>query len=131
MPPPQPTGLGLVNGKLNTCPESPNCVSSESIDAQHQVAPLPFSGSADAALQQVIDVVGAMPRTQLITQKNNYLHFECRSLLFRFVDDLEFYVDPERHVIQVRSASRVGYSDLGVNRKRVEKVREALLAEGL
>ena len=131
MPPPQPGRLGLIDGKLNACPESPNCVSSESLDEQHQVAPLPFSGSAGEAVQRVIEVVGAMPRTQLISQKNNYLHFECRSRLFRFVDDLEFYVDPERHVIQVRSASRVGYSDLGVNRKRVERVREALLAKGL
>ena len=125
MPPPQPSRLGLIDGKLNACPESPNCVSSESLDEQHQVAPLPFSGSAGEAVQRVIEVVGAMPRTQLISQKNNYLHFECRSRLFRFVDDLEFYVDPERHVIQVRSASRVGYSDLGVNRDRVNNITEA------
>ena len=125
MPPPQPGRLGLIDGKLNACPESPNCVSSESLDEQHQVAPLPFSGSAGEAVQRVIEVVGAMPRTQLISQKNNYLHFECRSRLFRFVDDLEFYVDPERHVIQVRSASRVGYSDLGVNRDRVNNITEA------
>ena len=66
-----------------------------------------------------------MPRTTLVTENQNYLHFECRSRLFRFVDDLEFLIDPDARVIQVRSASRVGYSDLGVNRARVNQVRVA------
>ena len=129
MPSPEPSRLGLVDGKLNGCPASPNCVSTEASDKEHQVASLPFSGSAETALKKLIAIVTAMPRTRLVTQKDHYLHFECRSRLFQFVDDLEFYVDPDRHIIQVRSASRVGYSDLGVNRKRVEKLRQVFLSD--
>ncbi len=89
------------------------------------IEPLSFSGSADDALKKLKGTVLSLPRTRLVSETPKYLHFECRSAILRFVDDLEFLVDVERNVIHCRSASRVGYSDLGVNRNRVEQVRRA------
>ena len=71
-------------------------------------------------------VVLRLPRTRLISATPTYLHFECRSAIFRFVDDLEFLLDAERNVIHCRSASRLGYSDLSVNRQRVEQIRQTI-----
>ncbi|MDG2407972.1 MAG: DUF1499 domain-containing protein [Pirellulales bacterium] len=125
MPPSKPGNLGLTDGKLGGCPSSPNCVSSESNDAAHRVAPIEFTGSLADAKEQLIHIVDQLPRTRLVTEQENYLHFECRSKIFRFIDDLEFYIDAKSKSIQMRSASRIGYSDLGVNRDRVNKITEA------
>ena len=84
-----------------------------------------FTAGGGMRMQEGMISLSQMPRTTLVTENQNYLHFECRSRLFRFVDDLEFLIDPDARVIQVRSASRVGYSDLGVNRARVNQVRVA------
>ena len=130
MPPPKPSHLGVIDGKLGGCPSSPNCVSSEANDAAHRVVPIEFTGPMADAREQLIHIVGQLPRTRLVTEKENYLHFECRSRLFQFVDDLEFFIDPQAKTIQIRSASRVGYSDLGVNRKRVEKIRHTFIGDG-
>jgi len=130
MPPSKSSERGVVEGKLAGCPSSPNCVSTESADVKHRINPLTFMGSLEDAREKLIRIVGQMPRTSLVTQSEKYLHFECRSRLFKFVDDLEFYIDAERKVIQIRSAARLGYSDLGVNRKRVAKIRQAFLRGG-
>jgi uncharacterized protein (DUF1499 family) len=113
--------LGVHNGKLAPCPDSPNCVCSQSTDAGHLIEPLRYTKSAAEAMVVLKEVVQQQKRTTIITETTNYLHVEFRSALFRFVDDVEFLVEDK--VIQVRSASRVGYSDLGVNRKRVETIR--------
>jgi uncharacterized protein (DUF1499 family) len=118
----RPTNLGVQGGKLASCPSSPNCVSSQASD-NHTIAPLRFSGDAQAALRKLKAVVEAMPRTRIIDSKPDYLYAEFSTALMGFVDDVEFYCDGT--AIQVRSASRLGYSDLGVNRKRVEAIREA------
>jgi len=118
----RPTNLGVQGGKLASCPSSPNCVSSQASD-NHAIAPLRFSGDAQAALRKLKTVVEAMPRTRIIDSKPDYLYAEFSTALMGFVDDVEFYCDGT--AIQVRSASRLGYSDLGVNRKRVEVIREA------
>ena len=118
----RPTNLGVQGGKLASCPSSPNCVSSQASD-NHAIAPLRFSGDAQAALRKLKAVVEAMPRTRIIDSKPDYLYAEFSTALMGFVDDVEFYCDGK--AIQVRSASRLGYSDLGVNRKRVEAIREA------
>ena len=125
MPPSKPGNLGLTDGKLGGCPSSPNCVSSEANDAAHRVASIEFTGSIADAKEQLVHIVGQLPRISLVTERENYLHFECRSKIFRFIDDLEFYLDAKSKSIQMRSASRIGYSDLGVNRDRANKIREA------
>ena len=125
MPSAKPENLGVIDGKLTACPESPNCISTEAGDASHRIPRIGFTGTAADARERLMHVVGQMPRTTLVTENENYLHFECRSLLFRFIDDLEFLIDSDTRTIQVRSASRVGYSDLGVNRSRVNQVRNA------
>jgi uncharacterized protein (DUF1499 family) len=110
------------------CPDKPNCVSSLAPDADHRVEPLALSGANGwAALRAA---VAAMPRTQIVEERPGYLHAECRSLIFRFVDDLELLSNQAGDRIDVRSASRVGYGDMGVNRARVASLRDALVASG-
>ena len=122
----RPTRLGLDHGLLAPCPTTPNCVSSQSQDSQHQIAPLTYTGSPAAAIQQLKTLISELPRTEIIQATDHYLYAEFTSALMGFVDDVEFYVEPENHQIQVRSASRLGESDLGVNRKRVEAIRAKL-----
>lgn len=114
---------------LPPCPDTPNCVSSQAPagDHRHFIEPLAFSGDSRAAWQSLHRALGAMPRTRVIEDSGDYLHAEATSLVFRFVDDLECLMDESASVIHVRSASRVGHGDMGVNRKRVEKLR-ALMA---
>jgi uncharacterized protein (DUF1499 family) len=110
---------------LAPCPESPNCVSSQALDSGHHVAPLSFTGPAPEAWAVLRSVLQSRPRTTIVQTCETYLHAEARSAVFRFVDDVEFLLMPAQGVIHVRSASRVGYSDLGVNRRRVEAIRSA------
>ncbi|MBE9112824.1 DUF1499 domain-containing protein [Nodosilinea sp. LEGE 07298] len=121
----RPTNLGVKEGKLTPCPDSPNCVISQgNTDAEHAIAPLAFSGDPAEAMAKLATVVKAMPRTTVIESTDNYLYAEFASKLMGFVDDVEFYLDPAESAIQVRSASRMGKSDLGVNRQRVEAIRQ-------
>lgn len=124
---PQPES-SVVDGHLAPCPDSPNCVCSQDPRPQHQVDALPYLGESDAALARLTDIVRSEPRTRIVETGPQYLRAEFRTRVFRFVDDVEFLVDPARGVIEVRSASRVGYSDLGVNRRRVERLRALFLA---
>lgn len=123
---PEPKGLGVRDGRLADCPSSPNCVCSQSGDAEHQVAPLTFTGPPGAAMDRLEKLVRSMPRTEVVRRDGDYMHVVFRSFLFRFPDDVEFYAQPasaeEPGRIDVRSASRIGYSDLGVNRARVEEI---------
>lgn len=109
---------------LKACPSSPNCVSTQAADPKQAIAPLVYPESRAQALARLKRVLASMKRTTIITERDDYLHAEARSLIFRFVDDIEFYLPENQKVIHVRSASRVGYSDLGVNRKRVEEIRK-------
>ena len=121
----RPANLGIHDGRLAACPASPNCVCSHAQEGQHAIAPLHFTGSAAAAVARLKQVLAGMPRNRVITETETYLHVEFTTLLLRFVDDVEFLVDEPAHLIQFRSASRVGYSDLGVNRGRMETIRQA------
>ena len=117
--------IGVLNNSLVACPASPNCVSSlEEEDLEHAVAPLTYTGTLADARQRLLDVIHSMKRAKIVTADERYIHAEFRSGLFRFVDDVEFYFADEPGIIHVRSASRVGHSDLGVNRKRIETIRE-------
>lgn len=111
------------DGRLSPCPTSPNCVCSHEGDAVHRIGPLKFSDSPHEAFQRLIALVTRQPRTRVITHDEPYLHVEFMTPLLRFVDDVEFLLDDSAKVIHVRSASRVGHSDLGANRKRVEAIR--------
>jgi uncharacterized protein (DUF1499 family) len=85
----------------------------------------------ERAWEAARSAVLSLPRTQIVSESKGYLHAECRSGVFGFVDDLELHLRPQSDSIAVRSASRLGYSDFGVNRKRVESLRAALAAHGV
>jgi uncharacterized protein (DUF1499 family) len=119
----RPANLGVHDGKLAPCPASPNCVSSQSIDREHSIEPLRYTGSAAEAMDRMKRTIKSMKRVQIITDTGTYVHAEFTSALFRFVDDVEFFLDERAAVIHVRSASRLGSSDLGVNRRRIETIR--------
>ena len=118
-----PRHLGLKEGRLIPCPSTPNCVSSQSTDPRHAVAPLPLRSAGYDAVLQLKKIVIEMPRTRIVEEQGLYLRAEFRSALFRFVDDVEFFPDETAGIIHVRSASRVGRSDFGVNRERIEEIR--------
>jgi len=118
---------GLSVAGLKACPDSPNCVSSDAQDEKHHIAPLTFSLPVAEAWKALQTQVAKLPRTVIVTDKPDYLHVECRSAVFGFVDDLEFQLRAEQGVIAVRSAARTGYYDFGANRQRVGDLRAALL----
>ena len=122
----RPANLGVKDGKFAPCPTSPNCVSTQADDEGHKILPMDFTGSAAEAMAKLKQAIATLPRTHIVTESPVYLHVECTSMLFRFVDDVEFWIDEANHVIHFRSASRVGHSDLGVNRARMESIRAAL-----
>jgi uncharacterized protein (DUF1499 family) len=110
----QTTKTGVPNDRLSPCPASPNCVSSLSEDTSRQVEPLTYTLTLEEAREK-------------LTVEENYLHATYTSSLFGFVDDVEFSFDDEKKIIHVRSASRTGYYDLGVNRRRVEEIRRRFM----
>ena len=124
------TGAATPPRKFPPCPDSPNCVSSRAArdDARHHVAALEYRGDAQQAWQAVRDVLAAWPRTVLVEAGPGSLRAECTSRLLRFTDDLELQLDASASVIHVRSASRIGYHDLGANRARVERLRAQFAA---
>jgi uncharacterized protein (DUF1499 family) len=122
-----PTNIGINNGKLTACPSTPNCVNSQvSANDSQKIAPIKLSGDTPAMMAKLKQVIQTMPRTNIIKETNNYLYIEFSSKLMGFVDDVEFYLDSDSKAIQVRSASRLGESDLGVNRLRIEEIRSKL-----
>jgi len=127
----RPANLGIKDGRLSACPASPNCVSSDAADDAHAVAPFQLVALPEQGWRAVRNAIGALPRTKIVTASDDYLHAECTSAVFGFVDDLELHLRPAEKLIAVRSASRLGYSDLGVNRKRVEGLRLLLREQGI
>ena len=125
----RPADLGVRNGNLKAAPSSPNAVSSQATDA-HQIAPLAYKGSQEQAMKALKAIVEDTPNARIAETKPDYLYAEYASSLMGFVDDVEFYVPPNAKIIHVRSASRLGYSDLGVNRKRIEAIRGRFLQAG-
>ena len=116
-----PTNIGHIDGRFAECPESPNCVSTQARQADKQMPPIQFSGGGEETTKKLKSTIAEkFPRAKLICEKENYLHYEFVSLVFRFVDDVEFLVNDDTKQIDFRSASRVGHSDLGANRKRMK-----------
>ena len=122
----KPDTIGVTGNRLTPCPAKPNCVSSDATDEAHKIASFQLKGNVRSNWPLVIESVKAGPRVKIVTSTETYLHAEYTSLLFRFVDDLELLMNSGTGVISVRSASRLGYSDLGANRKRVEGLRKVL-----
>jgi len=114
--------------QLAPCPSSPNCVSTQAQDQEHSIAPIRYQKSRSEAKEALKEIVRSLPRTRLVEGNETYLHYEFTSLLLRFVDDVEFLFDDEAKTIHFRSASRIGHSDFGVNRRRMEEIRK--LVEG-
>ncbi len=127
----RPTDLGIRDGRLAPCPSSPNCVSSDDASASHKIPPFQLAVPAAEAWLAVRAAVPGLPRTEIITATQSYLHAECRSTVFGFVDDLELDLRSSEGLIAVRSAARLGYGDLGVNRERVEQLRALLRARSV
>jgi uncharacterized protein (DUF1499 family) len=123
----RPATLGVKAGALAPCPQSPNCVVSQGQeDSEHAIAPIAYTSDQATAMAQLVEIVKAMPRTAIVQQTDDYLYAEFTSQLMGFVDDVEFYLPASMPVIHVRSASRLGESDLGVNRQRIEAIRSQL-----
>lgn len=118
----RPDNLGVRDGRLAACKRSPNCVSSQAnpADREHYIAPI------HASMAAVRTAVQSLPRTTIVAERENYLHAEFRTRLLGYVDDVEFFY--EGQVIHVRSCSRLGRRDFGVNRKRVEELRTLIEA---
>ena len=122
----RPTNLGVKDGRLAPCRRTPNCVSSQAdpADREHYIAPLAFRGSM-AGLRAAVE---SMERATVIAADAHYLYAEYRTRLLRYVDDLELFYDERAGLVHVRSASRLGRRDFGVNRKRVEALRSLIAA---
>ena len=113
---------------LSPCPSSPNCVSTYATDEGHAIAPIHYRKARAEAKEALKEAIRSLPRAKLVEEDESYLHYEFTSLLFRFVDDVEFVFDDATKALHFRSASRTGYGDFGVNRKRMEEIRS--LVEG-
>ena len=122
---PMKSPVRYLDLRLEPCPQSPNCVSSQAWDPSQRVPPFTFVGTAGDALDALAALIAADPAATIVERRDIYLHAEYRSRIFGFVDDLELVADEEGGLVHVRSASRRGWSDLGVNRRRVEALHEA------
>ena len=119
----RPSNLGISGGVLAACPSSPNCISSDATDKPHQIEPFQIEAGRADIWKIVRGLVLQLPRTKIIESSTEYIHAECRSAVFGFVDDLELHYRPAENLIAVRSASRLGHSDFGANRRRIELLR--------
>lgn len=119
----RPENLGVTDGRLTNCPSKPNCVNSQAADEKHAIVAFRYQDNKEAALKRLKKSIASLERISLVTEKKNYLHFECKSKIMGFIDDMEFFF-PEEKIIHVRSASRLGYTDFGTNRNRVEQIRK-------
>lgn len=128
----RPQALGVRDGQLSPCPSSPNCVTSQGGNDQHAIVPLTFTGDPALAWRKLRTLLAARPDTTIVVEEPNYLRVEFHTTFF--VDDGEFLLNAEGRRIEMRSASRVGYSDFGKNRARLEEIRrgweEVRLADG-
>ncbi|HEX2831537.1 MAG TPA: DUF1499 domain-containing protein [Thermoanaerobaculia bacterium] len=118
-----------MNPHLKPCPSSPNCVSTEATDKTHAIAPYRYSGPAGDAMQKLLGILKAMPRTKIVSSDGSMIRAEFKTAWFGFTDDGIFVADDTTKSIRFRSASRVGRSDLGVNRRRMEAIRAAFAKE--
>ena len=119
--------LGVTEGKLAPCPDAPNCVSTQSRGNRHAMKPLPYLRTREASRERILSILKGIKRTTIVTATECYIHAELRTALFRFVDDVEFFLDETAGVIHFRSASRVGRYDFGTNRRRMNGISKKYL----
>ncbi|MGZ5051615.1 MAG: DUF1499 domain-containing protein [Methylobacter sp.] len=117
------TTTQAADKKLPLCSSSPNCVSSQAADAGHFIEPFKIIANVDEAWAALKQALLSQSRTVITAETANTLHAEATSLVFRFVDDVDAILDRDAKTIHIRSASRIGYGDFGVNRRRVERLR--------
>jgi uncharacterized protein (DUF1499 family) len=122
------TRSGVGDRRLAGCPDAPNCVSTESQVKSHAIAPLLFRSPPDKAFGCLRETLAKMDRVRILVADQDYIHAEFRTVL-GFVDDAEFHLDRKNRVIRMRSASRIGYWDFGVNRRRLEGIRSRFKLE--
>ncbi|MDQ6954115.1 MAG: DUF1499 domain-containing protein [Mariprofundaceae bacterium] len=123
----QPKDLGLFNGALRPCPNSPNCVCSEAVeDLEHIIQPIKGNQQTWWQLKNVVIAQGGV----IQTEADDYMHAEFTTAIFHFVDDVEFHFDRTKQLIHMRSASRIGHADFGVNRKRILVMKQELIKKG-
>ena len=122
----RPAYLGSPHTALQLCPSSPNCVSSlDDEEESHKIAPLPFQQTG-ANSSKLTSALESNPSAEIVVNTDSYIYAEYTSALMGYVDDVEFLINPSQQRIDVRSASRLGHSDLGVNRERIEQLRKQL-----
>lgn len=112
--------LGVRNGKLAALSKKPNCVSSQALIEAKKVNPIKYSGALKDQMSKVQNVISGMAGVEIKQKSDNYMYAVFTTKIMRFKDDVEVFLDDESKLLHFRSASRVGYSDLGVNRKRYE-----------
>lgn len=127
----RPSDLGVTHGQFKPCPDSPNCVSSFASTEEHGFPVYLVSSDANFEFKKVVDEVANLPRTKIVTLNDQYLHAEQASKLMGYVDDIQVYWDQSTSQLYFYSASRLGYSDLGVNRARLENLVSRLKDAGL
>ena len=116
----------LSIGQFAKCPDKPNCISSKSSNSLRMFSPLKYKGTKLKAKNNLLRALESMPRARVSMNTNEFLHIEFTSKIFRFIDDVEFYFD-ESGVIHFRSASRIGHSDMGGNRDRMEEIERLFI----
>jgi uncharacterized protein (DUF1499 family) len=125
----RPRGLGVIKGQLASCPATPNCVSTQSNNPSQRMAPIPYTTTTEVAMQSLVAIVRSQPRATVLEQTPTYLAVVYRSPIFHFPDDVEITFDEGHRLIHFRAAARLGRSDLGVNRARMEAISQAFRAQ--
>ena len=128
----QHTNTGLTRGRLNPCPDMPNCkVSMYPQDQKHHMEPWFYHKNREEVIQILLQVLGTEAQAQILEQRSNYIHVVFTIPIVKYKDDVELYLPDEENVIHFRSASRVGYSDLGVNKRRLRRIQRKLSDRGI
>ncbi len=116
-------GDDMIPNRLKQCPDRPNCVSSQAVRESQLIQPIKYQGTAEQAMAKLVSIIQELPNTHIVERNENYVHAEFQTKWLKFTDDVELLLDKNNKTIQVRSASRVGYSDFGTNRKRLERIK--------
>jgi uncharacterized protein (DUF1499 family) len=119
-----PKNLGVNNGKLAEMPSSPNAVSSQTKETEKKVEPLKFKGSISESKEAILEIIKSMGNVNIIENKEDYIYAVFTTEKMKYNDDVEFYFDKSSQLIHFRSASRVGYSDMGLNKQRYEDIKK-------
>ncbi|VAW56062.1 hypothetical protein MNBD_GAMMA07-2704 [hydrothermal vent metagenome] len=127
----KPKDLGIYNNTFSHCPVTPNCISSDATDKKHKIDFLKLNAEYKNNWQAIHNAVNTLSNTKIVTFNETYIHAECSSTVFGFVDDLQLHLRENGENIAIKSAARLGHSDFGVNKKRIEKLREQLLKDNV